>query len=597
MPVDKEDLILFRTVFYAASEELPTVKVNSLLELQRLNGASITYRNLSWDTLSEIQKYICTIIKRDLIEHIRESDFYAIMIDESTDLTVQKHLSICVRYVNKGEPVTEFLGNIGLEDGKAHTVVAALINYLNELQIDASKMVSLATDGAATMMGKKTGVGVQLKSKYSPFLIQTHCIAHRLNLAVSDSIKKDKVLEKFRDKFNSLYNFMSASSNRTTKLKKMQDLLEEPQLTIKEPHSIRWLGLRNAVAAVYDSYNSVCATLSSIGESENNTTSIGLFKYFTDYKTVLLVAFMLDIHQELADLSLQLQKQSIVFSEVEALIDGTLGKLEHFKSNDGTCLAEMKACITIETDTDGKKYATLNGEKLLRYKDSTENELQRLRESYVSCLQKNIKQRFRKEDSTILNYFSLVLEPSIVNSSRPNESEDAVEALGMFYGDEKTVTVIHGNFECGLQEENKNVVDKLLDRDKLVQEWPKLKGMLTGCYKGLSAKAVCQRVIQIHSDKGLVEFSKLCRIGLCIAITSVECERSFSTQNRLKNKFRASLKDENLDNLISIQMSQIPFISYEPRRAVLLWEAKKKRRKSRLRQEYKPRDKMAKICP
>ena len=40
------------------------------------------------------------------------------------------------------------------------------------------------------MFGRKTGVGVQIKSKYSPFLVQTHCIAHRLNLACADAIKK-----------------------------------------------------------------------------------------------------------------------------------------------------------------------------------------------------------------------------------------------------------------------------------------------------------------------------------------------------------------------------------------------------------------------
>ena len=55
-------------------------------------------------------------------------------------------------------------------------------------------MVSLATDGASVMTGRKTGVEVQLKSKFP----QTHCIAHRLNLAVSDSIKKNKLLKNER---------------------------------------------------------------------------------------------------------------------------------------------------------------------------------------------------------------------------------------------------------------------------------------------------------------------------------------------------------------------------------------------------------------
>ena len=51
------------------------------------------------------------------------------------------------------------------------------------------------------MMGKKTCVGVQIKSKFSPIVVQVHCIAHRLNLAVTDSIKNEQILEKFKEKF------------------------------------------------------------------------------------------------------------------------------------------------------------------------------------------------------------------------------------------------------------------------------------------------------------------------------------------------------------------------------------------------------------
>ena len=47
-----------------------------------------------------------------------------------------------------------------------------------------------------------------MKSNYSPFLVQKHCIALRLNLAIVDAIKKEPLLDKFRDKFNSLYLYL-----------------------------------------------------------------------------------------------------------------------------------------------------------------------------------------------------------------------------------------------------------------------------------------------------------------------------------------------------------------------------------------------------
>ena len=44
------------------------------------------------------------------------------MLDESTDHTVKKYLSICARYIKGGKPVTQMLCNAPVADGKAHTI-------------------------------------------------------------------------------------------------------------------------------------------------------------------------------------------------------------------------------------------------------------------------------------------------------------------------------------------------------------------------------------------------------------------------------------------------------------------------------------------
>ena len=55
---------------------------------------------------------------------------------------------------------------------------------------------------------------------------------------------------KFRDNFNALYQFMSASSVRTLAFKKIRTIIARTRTFHKEPYSIRWLGLINAVHAV-----------------------------------------------------------------------------------------------------------------------------------------------------------------------------------------------------------------------------------------------------------------------------------------------------------------------------------------------------------
>ena len=70
-------------------------------------------------------------------------------------------------YVKNGESVTKFLGNVHI------------ISFLG-VSLDPGKVVSLPTDGVFVMMGKNAGVGVQQRSKYSLFMLQTHCITYTL---------------------------------------------------------------------------------------------------------------------------------------------------------------------------------------------------------------------------------------------------------------------------------------------------------------------------------------------------------------------------------------------------------------------------------
>ena len=156
--ISNSDVFLIRTVYMVMKEEMPLEKVNAVLDLQRLNKADMPYRNLSWTTITEIQSIIAGFLKKDLTDKLRHSMYFAVLIDESTDITVSKRLSICVRYVNAGRPQTAFLGNVELEDGCAHTITTASLSYFEQSDIDASKCVSLSTDGASVMMGKKTGV-------------------------------------------------------------------------------------------------------------------------------------------------------------------------------------------------------------------------------------------------------------------------------------------------------------------------------------------------------------------------------------------------------------------------------------------------------
>ena len=74
--------------------------------------------------------------------------------------------------------------------------------------------------------------------------------------------------------------------------------------------------------------------------------------------------------------------------------------------------------------------------------------------------------------------------------------------------------------------------------------------------------------------------SILASIALCMQLTSVECERNFSVQNKMKSKFRALLKAEKMDTSFKkINRVGPDLETYDPNPSITHWMKKKKRRK------------------
>jgi hypothetical protein len=223
-----------------------------------------------------------------------------------------------------------------------------------------------------------------------------------------------------------------------------------------------------------------------------------------------------------------------------------------------------------------------------------EKEFESLKSEYLKKMKKNIKERFKKKDMDIFDDLSKVLEPEFVVSVDKSDTEGAVQHLATFYGYEKTVKVVEGNLIEGTVE-HETIIEPLLDPIKLEQEWQRLYGMINGAYASLTPHKLCKRIILLHPDL-LPNFAALASIALCMQLTSVECERSFSAQNRLKNKYRSSLGSEALDTLLTISMLGPSVNDFDTKPAITLWLKMKKRRKGRLFSEYKPRAKKQKLC-
>ena len=109
---------------------------------------------------------------------MRGSTFYALMTDESTDIAVLKQLVLLGRCVSATEGVkTSYLCIVDIADGKAESILAAILHFLDAKLLNIAKLRGFSSDRAAVMTGRLSGVSTRLKA-HAPRLIAIHCVNH-----------------------------------------------------------------------------------------------------------------------------------------------------------------------------------------------------------------------------------------------------------------------------------------------------------------------------------------------------------------------------------------------------------------------------------
>lgn len=108
------------------------------------------------------------------------------------------------------------------------------IRYLNV-------MVSATSDGASVNMGKYSGVLTQMKRERS-WLLTVHCISHRAELAMKDSLMKEARFKKINDFMISLYYTFKKAHKLKREMKDYAKVENVQIYTFPKVHGTRFLG-------------------------------------------------------------------------------------------------------------------------------------------------------------------------------------------------------------------------------------------------------------------------------------------------------------------------------------------------------------------
>jgi len=173
--------------------------------LQEHLDKSTIFRGTSVSIQNDLINSVADVIKHNIFIEIQNTQYVAIMLDETTDISNKSQLSTILRYFSQNENkiVERFLG---FDDMSADKTAASLFNHVNQVvrkfKIE-NKLVAQTYDGAAVMSGPLNDLQSKALEKY-PKAMFTRCYAHVINLILQQSLECNKELKIFFRGLNSL---------------------------------------------------------------------------------------------------------------------------------------------------------------------------------------------------------------------------------------------------------------------------------------------------------------------------------------------------------------------------------------------------------
>ncbi|XP_072909805.1 general transcription factor II-I repeat domain-containing protein 2A-like isoform X2 [Hemitrygon akajei] len=202
--------------------------------IQRIKGLPV-----SSNTIEERILMMGTNVAEQLTKDISSCKFLSICLDVSIDVKSPARLAIIARFCRDDEIREELVNLIMLPE---HTtgveICKAVVKALSGRQVNLSKIVSVTSDGAPSMIAKEAGFVDLLENDVGHPLVGFHCIVHEEALCAEAHLKE---LEEVMKIVTKVINFISGHSFNK---RQFQNLLSEVQSVytgLLTYNSVRWL--------------------------------------------------------------------------------------------------------------------------------------------------------------------------------------------------------------------------------------------------------------------------------------------------------------------------------------------------------------------
>lgn len=489
-------------------------------------------------------------VKKHILDCIKKSKYFSIILDGTTDITHREQMTIILRYVLDNEETQrfevkesfiEFLP-LHLKTGMA--IKEAAKQELQSFGLDLDDLSGQSYDNGANMKGKNIGVQNLILEEY-PKAFFVPCSNHSLNLVINDAAAASSASIGVFAQVQHIFTFLSGSSNRWEILKK--HLTTASALAPKNLCPTRWSSRIAAIKPLRLNLINIIAALNEIKDCSNFQDEVrheaGTIIDKIDYPFICAICMWYDILSQVNIASKALQA---IDADMQAAI---------------LCLGSTKAFL--------EEYRSAGAGKV--FTDAAEICEKNAIEIFFPNSRKRVAvgREINSEEQFENNFFTYILDVAI---NAVSERFDALEKHNAIF----EFLYNFSNFEENRQNGNllkscKQLQNKLsngeksdIDGDELFTEMTVVANLV----KNHNLVRVIDILNGIKSSgmQNLLPNAVIAyRIFLTTPVSVASGERSFSKLKIIKNYLRNSMSQERLNGLaiISIEHEVASSIQYD----------------------------------
>lgn len=204
-------------------------------------------------------------VLRKLIGEVQSAGVFSVIMDETTDITVNEQVSVCLRYVTENlEPEERVLGFYETPKTTADTLFQLLKDVLMRFALPVNKCRGQCYDGASNVSGIRTVLQARMQALESRAQY-IHCTAHVVNLVVHDVSENIPACRNFLTNIRDLVTLIRNSPKRLAWFQEFQD---DNALSLRPLCPTRWTLKMASLQSIASNYSVMLECMEDLSEKE-----------------------------------------------------------------------------------------------------------------------------------------------------------------------------------------------------------------------------------------------------------------------------------------------------------------------------------------